>query len=363
MNLEKHYKLSDLASFTIRHLQFMDEQGALTQTLPSFADDATLVELYRLMHITRAGDEKAVNLQRTGQLGTYPASTGQEAIGVGIGHAMQATDVFCPYYRDQGTLLQRGVRWEDIYSNWGGNESSNLIPNAVNPHDFPVSVPIASQFQYAAGIAFAMAYKGEQNAVVATGGEGSTSEGDFHEAINLAGSQQLPLVVVINNNQWAISVPRKAQTGSDTIAQKGIGAGLDCVQVDGNDVIAVREAVAHALHLARTERKPALIEAMSYRLCDHTTADDFSRYADEAALVAAKKAEPIARMHHYLTSNKLWDDARETSLLTEINNDIQAAAQRYLDQPKPAIDDMFNHTYGHLPKELEQQRDLAKEGY
>lgn len=363
MNLENHYELSKLASFSIRRLQFMDEQGASTQALPSFADEATLLELYQLMHLTRAGDEKAVNLQRTGKLGTYPASTGQEAISVGIGHAMATNDVFCPYYRDQGTLIQRGVGFEDIYANWGGYESSNLIPNAVNAHDFPVSVPIASQFQYAAGVAFAMAYKEENNAVLATGGEGSTSEGDFHEAINLAGSQQLPLVVVINNNQWAISVPREAQTGSDTIAQKAIGAGLDCVQVDGNDVIAVREAVAHALQCAREERKPALIEAVSYRLCDHTTADDFSRYADNNALEKAKEAEPIARLRRYLIEQNLWDDAREQTMLKEINDSIQASAQRYLDRPTPPLEEMFNHTYANLPKDLQQQRDLAKEGY
>ncbi len=357
------YQFSELAQFHVHRLQFMNEQSELTQALPAFATDETLLELYRLMCFTRSGDEKAVNLQRTGQCGTYPASTGQEAISTGIGHAMADSDVFCPYYRDQGTLLQRGVRWEDIYTYWGGDEAGNLIPEAVNTHDFPVSVPIASQFQYAAGIAFAMAYRGESNAVVATGGEGSTSEGDFHEALNLAGTHQLPLVVVINNNQWAISVPRDSQTSSQTIAQKGIAAGVDCLQVDGNDVIAVREAVALALEKARSKGGPTLIEALSYRLCDHTTADDFSRYADEAHLKAAKEHEPIARMRRYLTEHHQWNDDKENALLSDLNSHVQEAAQTYLNRSKPKIDDMFNHMYAHLPKELEEQRELAKEGY
>ena len=349
-----------IATFTVQRLQFMNAQGKLTQALPESVSISTLQKLYQQMSLTRAVDNKAVKLQRTGQLGTYPASTGQEAVSVGLGAAMQDNDVFCPYYRDQGSFLQRGVRIEDIYQYWGGDERGSLIPQAVNQHDLPVCVPIASQYQHAAGIAFAMRYKQEKNAVVTTGGEGSTSEGDFFEAMNLAGTHQLPLVFVINNNQWAISVPRQQQTGAQTIAQKAIAAGFEGQQVDGNDVAAVYVAVSEALNKARQGGGPTLIEAVTYRLCDHTTADDFSRYKD-SSYAQAEQEEPLIRLRQYLTTEGAWSEQQEQDMLSSINEEVQAASERYCQLDKPKKQDMFDHLYANMPADVAAQKNQLLE--
>jgi pyruvate dehydrogenase E1 component alpha subunit len=343
-----------VADFSIDYLQFIDEVSQPTQALPAFADQETILDLYRRMALVRKFDIKAVNLQRTGKLGTFPAATGQEAVGVGIGCAMRDSDVFVPYYRDQAVALQRGIKMEDVYAVWGGYESGNSSPTMVNKHDFPICVPIATQYLHAAGIAYAIKLKGEKNAVVTTGGEGSTSQGDFYEAINVAGAQDLPMVFVINNNQWAISVPRAEQTHCQTIAQKGIAAGIACLQVDGNDVLAVHYAVEQALERARSGGGATLIEAVTYRLCDHTTADDFSRYADDQ-LKPAWKREPITRLALYMKEQGYWSQEQETQLQEALTRDVEEAVATYDNLPAPAATDMFDHLYAELPAAYEQQ--------
>jgi 2-oxoisovalerate dehydrogenase E1 component alpha subunit len=345
---------SRVADFSIDYLQFIDEGSQPTQALPAFADEQTLLDLYRRMALVRKLDNKAINLQRTGKLGTYPACTGQEAVGVGTGSAMRATDVFAPYYRDQAVMMQRGVKMHDIYAVWGGFESGNSPETAVNKHDFPTCVPIATQYLHAAGVAYAMKLKGESNAVVTTGGEGSTSQGDFYEAINVAGAQSLPMVFVINNNQWAISVPRDQQTNTQTIAQKAIAAEISALQVDGNDVVAVRYAVEQALEKARSGGGATLIEAVTYRLCDHTTADDFSRYADDQ-LKPAWKREPITRLALYMKNQGYWSQDQETQLQDELSKEVEAAVDTYSKLPTPKATDMFDDLYAELPAAFESQ--------
>jgi 2-oxoisovalerate dehydrogenase E1 component alpha subunit len=345
---------SRIADFSVDYLQFINEASELTQPLPAFADQKTLLSFYRKMALVRKFDLKAVNLQRTGKLGTFPASTGQEAVGVGIGTAMNAADVFVPYYRDQGVMLQRGIRMEDIYSVWGGFESGHHSATAVNQKDFPICIPIATQYLHAAGIAYAMKLKKESNAVVTTGGEGSTSQGDFYEAINVAGAQNLPMVFIINNNQWAISVPRAEQTHTKTIAQKGIAAEIQSLQVDGNDVVAVHYAVLEALKRARSGGGASLIEAVTYRLCDHTTADDFSRYADDQ-LKPAWKREPITRLALYMKREGFWSQEQEAMLQEQLAAEVGAAVAAYEKTPIPPATDMFDHLYAKLPAALEQQ--------
>lgn len=350
-----------VADFSVDCLQFMNEASELSQPLPDFADQEMLLSLYRKMALVRKFDNKAVNLQRTGKLGTFPASTGQEAVGVGIGAAMKDNDVFVPYYRDQGVMLQRGVKMEDLYAVWGGYESGNNPASAVNKHDFPICVPIATQYLHAAGIAYAMKVKGESNAVVTCGGEGSTSQGDFYEAINVAGAQDLPMVFVINNNQWAISVPRDQQTSTETIAQKGIAAGIKVLQVDGNDVVAVHYAVLDALKKARSGDGATLIEAVTYRLCDHTTADDFSRYADDT-LKPAWKREPITRLALYMKNEGYWSQEKETALQEELAIEVDAAVENYSKIPQQPATDMMEHLYAELPETLQPQYDELKGG-
>ena len=347
-----------VASFDIAYLQYLDENGRLTQQLPDFATPDTLQALYRQMALARLVDDRAVKLQRTGQLGTYPSSLGQEAIGVGTGSALAPTDVYCPYYRETGALLERGVQIEEILAIWGGDERGQDFRHARE--DLPLCIPIATQLLHAAGIAFALKYKQQQldeppRVAVSSAGEGATSKGDFYEALNLAGVWQLPAVFVINNNQWAISVPRAAQTATRTIAQKAVAAGIPSLQVDGNDVIAVRAAVADAVLRARRGEGPMLIEAISYRMCDHTTADDAARYRPEGELQAATKREPLARLATYMRSTGDWSDEMEGELQRELAEISERALRNYAERSAAPASAMFDHLYDELPEAFMEQ--------
>ncbi len=352
-------KTRKVATFIVKYLQYLDSNHQLIQALPEFATDDNLLTLYRSMALTRALDNKAINLQRTGQMGTYPASIGQEAVGVGVGNAMYADDVFCTYYRDQGVLLQRGVDASEILLYWGGDERGSAFQN--DSEDLPVCVPIAGQCLHATGVAFAMQYRQQARAVVTTLGEGGTSKGDFYEAINLAGAWRLPLVFVVNNNQWAISVPRHQQTATLTIAQKAIAAGFQGIQVDGNDVIAVREATRAAIDKARQGGGPTLIEAITFRLCDHTTADDASRYMPAEERKHAWQIEPIARLGYYLEAQGLWSRDHEAKLQQELQATIDTAVKKYLATPPQQPEACFDYLYAELPDALLDQRDQIGE--
>lgn len=342
-------------------LQYLNPEGELQQAPPGFATPDTLKYLYYRMHLLRELDDRAVKLQRTGKMGTYPAARGQEAIGVGSGSALQANDVICPYYRDQGVLLQHGVSIAEILQYWGGDERGSDFQASSAREDFPIAVPIATQFLHATGIAYAMKLRRQARAVLTAGGDGSTSKGDFYEALNVAGAWQLPVVFVINNNQWAISVPRQAQTHCETLAQKAIAGGFEGIQVDGNDVIAMRDATEQALDKARQGGGPTLIEALSYRLCDHTTADDASRYENQADREQAQAAEPIKRLREYLIAQNLWSTDDETALQTRCHNEIKQAVAEYQAVPPGKPTDMLNHLYANLPDALLDQYDILNQ--
>ncbi|WP_304985751.1 pyruvate dehydrogenase (acetyl-transferring) E1 component subunit alpha [Coxiella-like endosymbiont] len=349
-------KMTTVANFAVRYLQFLDANSHPTQPFPEFVNPDALLHLYRQMALIRHFDNKAVNLQRTGKMGTYPSSRGQEAVGVGMGNAMQAEDIFCPYYRDQGTCLERGIKLSEFLTYWGGDERGSNYSNPNVKDDFPNCVPIAGQLLHAAGVAYAIKYRKQRRAVVTICGDGGTSKGDFYEAINLAGCWQLPVVFVVNNNQWAISVGRNQQTSCQTLAQKAIAGGFNGWQVDGNDVIAVRYSVSKALEKARVGGGPALIEAITYRLCDHTTADDKSRYTPSEELKIAWKREPIARLGYYLESQGLWSRNQETELQMELANEVDQIVKEFLNKPLPKPTDMFDYLYAELPKSLKKQR-------
>ena len=343
----------------IEYLQYINEKSELTQPLPKDINDQTLLKLYRTMSLTRTLDNKILNLQRTGKMGTYPCALGQEAIGTGVGYSMQANDIFCPSYREQATLIQRNISLLELLQYWGGFEQGNNYAN--NSQDLPICVPIATQCLHATGAAYAIKYQKQQRAVVAACGDGATSKGDFYEALNLAGTWKLPLVFVVNNNQWAISVPRKQQTAASTIAQKAIAGGVACMQVDGNDVVAVSDAVRYALEQARSGQGPMLIEAISYRLCDHTTVDDGSRYQPAAEVKAAWQQEPIARLAHYMQSQNLWSKQHEQTMQQELKAEVEAAVEQFKATPIPAATSMFDHLYAELPEALLDQYDQVGE--
>jgi 2-oxoisovalerate dehydrogenase E1 component alpha subunit len=345
-------ELPVIARFEVRRRSYLAPDGTVLRQLPSFASDTDLlVALYRAMVLTRAFDMKAVSLQRTGRLGTYAVSLGQEAVAVGIASAMREEDVLLPSYRDNAALLWRGVKMEDILLYWGGDERGSSGSGPA--HDFPFCIPVGSQAPHAAGVAYA-------RVAVCLFGDGATSKGDVWEAMNFAGVWKLPLVFVANNNQWAISVPLRLQTGSETLAQKAIAAGFSGEQVDGNDVVAMRAAAEEAITAARNGKGPSLIEALTYRLADHTTADDAARYRSAEEVQARWKEEPIARLRSFLVSRKAWGKAEEEKLIAECQERIEAAVGRYLATGPRAPHTMFDHVYADLPKAYAAQRDEVR---
>ena len=352
--------MTTVARFEIGYTQFIDRSGRATGELPAFArDPAALVPFYRAMVLTRDFDAKAISLQRTGRLGTYPSSLGQEAVGVGIGAAMAPADVLLPSYREHGAQLWRGVTPVELLLYWGGDERGSAFAGPTR--DFPVCVPVASHAPHAVGVALALRLRGESRAAVCVLGDGATSKGDFYEALNLAGAQRLPVVFVVANNQWAISVPRSAQSAAETLAQKAVAAGIPGEQVDGNDVVAVVHVLAGALERARTGGGASLIEALTYRLGDHTTADDASRYRDDAAVSGHWEAEPIARLRNHLVGAGAWSKEDEERLLADCAAAIEAAVETYLATPPLPPTAMFDHLFAALPADLAGQRAEVEE--
>jgi 2-oxoisovalerate dehydrogenase E1 component alpha subunit len=348
-----------IARFAVHRRGYLAPDGTILRTPPAFAAEVgSLVALYRAMVLTRTFDLKAVALQRTGRLGTYAVSLGQEAVSVGVASAMRQEDVLLPSYRDNGTLLWRGVKMEEILLYWGGDERGSLSSGPA--HDFPFCVPVGSQAPHAAGVAYAFKFRNEPRVAVCLLGDGATSKGDVYEAMNFAGVQRLPLVFVVNNNQWAISVPLRLQTACETMAQKAIAAGFRGEQADGNDVIAVRDAVEQAISLARSGGGPSLVEALTYRLGDHTTADDAARYRQPEEVQARWKMEPIARLRAYLVNRKAWGKAEEEQLSAECQQLVEAAVARYLATGPRAPETMFDHLYAELPSTYAGQRDELK---
>jgi 2-oxoisovalerate dehydrogenase E1 component alpha subunit len=352
--------MTTIAQFEIPYIQFLNEQGELANSPPALADDKdTLQALYRMMVLTRTFDKKAIALQRTGKMGTYAPISGQEAISTAIGHALNSEDIFVPYYRDYAAQFQRGVKMSEILSFWGGDERGSRY--AAQAEDLPICVPIASQCLHAAGIAFTFRYRKQPRVALVSIGEGGSSEGDFYEAMNAAGVWQLPLVFVVNNNQWAISVPRDKQTHAQTIAQKAVAAGFSGIQIDGNDIIAARQCIGEAIDKARRGEGPTLIEALTYRLCDHTTADDATRYQPPPEVEGARKKEPISRLKHYLMARGFWSSAFEEQLVIDCATKVDAAVEEYLNTPPQSIHSIFDYHFAELPNYLIEQRAIAEE--
>jgi pyruvate dehydrogenase E1 component alpha subunit len=351
-----------IASFKIDYYQFLSPDGRLiseedTPPLAQYVEP--LLVMYRMMVATRAFDKKAIALQRTGKLGTYASCLGHEAAHVAIGHAMREEDCFAPMYREYGAQFCRGVRMSEVLLYWGGDERGNDFSGPA--HDFAWCVPIATQCLHAAGAALAYKLRGEPRVAVTVVGDGGSSKGDALEAINAASAFELPLVLVIVNNQWAISVPRSKQNRAKTLAQKGIAAGLPSVQVDGNDLIACHWAMEQALERARAGKGATVIEMITYRLSDHTTADDATRYRDTDEVEAAWQREPVRRLYEYLVERSAWNEQAEQELQAEVARQVEQEVEAYLATGKPSIESMFDYMYEELPPDLAAQRARALE--
>jgi len=345
--------------FHIDHLQLLSPAGEASESAGPIAEDAQLLRrLYRAMNRTRVFDAKAVALQRTGKLGTFASALGQEAIGVGVAAAMAPHDLLAPSYRDHGAQFLRGVSITEILLYWGGDARGSDFKAARA--DFPICVPVGTQVAHAVGAAYAFKLRKEPRVVATFVGDGGSNNGGFYEALNMAGVWRAPLVVVINNNGWAISTPRTIGTAAESLAQKAIAAGVLGRQVDGNDVLAVHVAAREAIEKARDGGGPTVIEAISYRLGDHTTADDATRYRDPEDLKAAWAREPISRLRAYLAAKGLWDREQETALLKQCGEEVEAEVARYLSTPAPKSDAMFEHLYATLPPAMRLQLEEAR---
>ena len=346
--------LTKLKTYDIEYLEVLDENGRLDPELDPGLEDDRLVALYRAMVMAREADQRMLRLQRQGRLGTFSPSTGQEAASVGPTLAMSPEDWFVPAFRELGGMLLRGVPFHRVLLFWGGWEEGNIFPGLERT--MPIAVIVSSQIPHAAGIAYAQKLRGESAATVCWFGDGATSEGDFHEGVNFAAVWRAPVVFICQNNQWAISTPLERQTISETIAQKALAYGIPGLVVDGNDPLAMYRATRDALDRARRGEGPTLIEARTYRLMMHTTADDPSKYRKEDEVDSWRRRDPLVRMRRLLEQRELWDDTQQERLEAEIKQAIDEEVRKYetFDRGRPDV--YFEHVYGTPHVEIERQR-------
>ena len=342
---------------TFETLSILDEEGHLDRDLEPDLDDEELEELYRCMVRARRFDELLLEWQRSGRIGTFAPVTGQEASQVGAISATGPGDWFVPSFREIAAFLWRGGDPVDMtVFNAGWNEGVRIADDA---HDLPIAVPVASQVPHATGLAYAAKLRETGNVVMTFFGDGATSEGDFHEAMNFAGTFELPVVFVCQNNHWAISVPREEQTASETLAQKALAYGMPGIQVDGNDVLAVRVAADEAVTRARSGDGPTMLECVTYRLLLHTTADDPSRYRDEEEVERWESRDPIPRFRDYLVEKGVMDEGRDEVIAEEVEASLEDvwsdAEERIEGLGGPEV--MFDHVYAEMPPELTRQRE------
>ena len=331
-----------LASFAVRRLSILDETGKADAAFLPQLSEAELRRMYQAMVLARTFDERAVALQREGRLGTYPPIRGQEAAQIGSALALAPTDWIFPSFREMGVHLTLGYPAAQLLQYWTGDERGQKAPERLNV--FPFCVAVASQIPHAVGAALAARYRRDPVAVVAYFGDGATSKGDFHEGFNMAGVFRLPVVFICQNNQWAISIPLSGQTASASLAQKAIAYGFEGVQVDGNDPFAVYRATREALDQARSGGGPTFIECLTYRMADHTTADDAGRYrsAEEVALWQGR--DPILRLERFLAARGIWDDQAGLEARSRATEVIDAAVREMEAFPPPAPAELFETT-------------------
>ena len=349
-----------IESFSVHWLQVLDEYGNCDEELRPALDDAKIKKLYEWMILARTFDNKAFKLQREGRLGTYASILGQEAAQVGSAFALKPGDWMFPAFREPGASFVRGVPLRMILQYWAGDERGNLIPEGIN--DFPITIPVATQVPIGVGVAMAAKLKGDPIAVMVYMGDGATSKGDFHEGLNFAGVFSAPVVFLCQNNQWAISVPLKRQTAAKTLAQKAIAYGFPGVQVDGNDVFAVYCAANEALTRAREGKGPTLIECVTYRLGDHTTADDASRYRSREEVEQWKQKDPIERLRIYMEKTGLWSKTYDQEVRSDAKDKVEEAVRETENMPPPDPRDMFRFMFHELTAELREQMEGFLEG-
>ena len=324
-------------------LRVLDESGRVDPVDCPDLPDPDVVGLYEAMVLTRTLDNRAVLLQREGRIGTYAQSLGQEAAQVGSAFALAPMDWVVPSYRENAVLICRGIPMQNILLYWAGDERGMLGFKAK--HCLPYAIPVGTQLPHACGMAIANRLRGSQAIVACYFGDGATSTGDFHEALTMAGSFRARVVFICQNTGGAISGPRSRQCAAPTLAQKGLGYGVEAIQVDGNDVLACYAATKEAVDRARAGGGPTLIEAVTYRLGDHTTADDASRYRDATEVEAWAKRDPLLRLRLYLEARGLWDAGRDTQLSVDCERRVDSAVRAAEGVTPPNPEDVVRYTY------------------
>lgn len=343
----------------LEYLSILDENGVVDKELEPKLEPAQLKDMFRWMLFARRVDERLLKLQRQGRIGTFPQSTGHEAISLGSAMNITKEDWHVPAYRELAGFLYRGWSLENILIYWMGYEEGARPPEGVN--DTPIAVPIASQLLHAAGLGMAANIVGDKKVVMTYFGDGASSEGDCHEALNFASVFQAPVVFVCLNNQYAISVPLSKQMRCETVAQKAVAYGMPGMKVDGNDILAVYVASKEAVERARNGGGPTLIECLTYRYTPHTTADDPSRYRSDEETQRWIAKEPLIRFEKYLKTKGVLTDADiqviDSEIETRINEAIVAAEEATRKPPLSNPLAMFDYLYQDLPPHLQEQRD------
>jgi pyruvate dehydrogenase E1 component alpha subunit len=346
--------LNDFDPLKGQRLQILAPDGTADTSLLPELEEETLRLIFRRMLAARLVDRHCVALQREGRMGTYAPVEGQEACQVGSVLALAETDWIVPSFRELAATLARGVPLETILLYWMGNEEGSRLPRSFRV--LPVSIPVGSHTLHAAGMAMALSYRKQSDAVLCYFGDGATSEGDFHEAMTFAGVRKAPVIFFCQNNAWAISVPRKSQCAAESLAAKGVGYGMAAVQIDGNDPFAAYVATAAALERARAGQGPTFIEAVTYRLGPHTTSDDPNRYRDAAEVEKMRPLEPLVRYRRFLEGRSLWSEAWERELTAELEEWIEEGIRKAEGHPAPGPTDVFDHMFAGLPPHLAAQK-------
>ncbi len=339
----------------VTELSILDVDGHADAALEPQIDNDELLKLYRFMVLTRVLDERMIRMQRQGKLGTFAPCRGQEATQIGYIQPLRPEDWVVPSYRAPGGQLWRGWSIAQVLLFWNGYELGARPPESVN--DLPIAIPVGSHPIIATGIGMGMNLRNEKNVVLTAFGDGATSEGDVLEALNFAGAYQAPVVFVCENNQYAISLPRARQTHAETIAQKAIAFGFDGVKVDGNDIFAMIVATQAAVDKARQGGGPTLIEAYTYRMEMHTTADDPKKYRSDEEVREWEKKCPILRYEKYLVNKGVLNPASIQDTRKNAEEEVRRGVEEFEKLCVPQPEKIFDYTFATITPELQEQKD------
>jgi TPP-dependent pyruvate/acetoin dehydrogenase alpha subunit len=327
--------------------------------VPSLAGDE-LLGAWRAMLRSRVMDERCFSLQRQGRIGTFSPVNGEEAAVIGSAWALDPErDWVVPQYRELPAMVRHGFTLTQALQYFQGKPQGNFMGPGVNVLPFQIS--LAAQIPHAVGLAWALRQRGLDGVVCVYFGDGASSEGDAHEALNLAGVRRAPVLFVLKNNGWAISTPVRKQTAATSFAARAAGYGMPGELVDGNDLFAMHDACSRAVARARAGDGPTLIEARTYRMGPHNTSDDPTRYVDPDELAEQRAADPVDRLRRHLQASGLVDEASEEAAVAELRAEVDAAVTEAEATPGPGPAGMFDHVYAEPPARVAAQRAATEE--